>query len=263
MNRIDHFILTRFNVKVAYADLGTRLDPAWLRHRFELFDRFCYPSVCGQSNQNFRWLVLFDSDTPPIFKEKVKDYSKWNNFIPVYMTASNGERRKITREVIMGYMADGVERIITTRLDNDDAIHRDFVQTLHDSVHDNTVEFINFTYGYVWHQSKIYLTAQASNPFISLVEKADGFRTVYSGVEHTRLSTVAPIREIMVEPLWLQVVHERNVSNRVQGIRKPIKRLHNFAIDRTCIPTRNDWSSCWLERCQDALNRAIRKTFRR
>lgn len=242
MNRFNHFIVTRFNVNVSYADPRIRLDPEWLRHRFALFDRFCYPSVRGQSSHNFTWLVLFDSDTPDIFKQKVQEYSQWDNFIPVYMAASNVQIGSITRHVITNYMSEGVRRIVTTRLDNDDALHRNFVQTLQDTVshkNEHAREFINFTRGYVWHNSKVYLTHQKSNPFISLVENASDFRTIYCGVAHTQYFTVAPVREVMIPPLWLQVVHETNISNTVQGVRRPIKCLRNFAIDGT-IPTPSD-----------------------
>ena len=150
MNRFKHFIVTRFNVNVSYADPRIRLDPEWLHHRFALFDRFCYPSVRGQSSHNFTWLVLFDSDTPDIFKQKVQEYSQWDNFTPVYMAASNVPIGSITRDVITNYISEGVRRIVTTRLDNDDALHRNFVQTLQDTVsHENehAREFINFTRG--------------------------------------------------------------------------------------------------------------------
>jgi len=261
---MNHFILTRFNVRVAYADPETRLDPAWLHHRFELFDRFCYPSVRNQSNHNFRWLVLFDSDTPHVFKEKIAKYARWNIFIPVYMDASNGERRRITQQEIMNHMSCGVQRVVTTRLDNDDALHSRFVQTLQDitsSMNEDEVAFINFTRGYIWHDSKLYLTEQESNPFISMVEKAHDFQTVYCGVEHARLFTVAPIREVLIAPLWLQVIHEKNVSNRVQGLRRPITALRGFKIDNAT-PTQNDWLSCWIERGRDTLKRNIRRLVR-
>jgi hypothetical protein len=76
MSTFNHFILTRFNVKVSFAEPGAGLEPAWLLHRFELFDHFCYPSVRGQSNLNFKWLVLFDSNTPDSFKEKIAAYAR-------------------------------------------------------------------------------------------------------------------------------------------------------------------------------------------
>lgn len=264
MKGMCHVILTRFNLKSAFGDPKTRLDPAWLHHRFDLFDRFCFPSVRGQSNQNFKWLVLFGSDTPENFKAKVAGYTNWDNFIPLYldMTGSIEEYSAMIRQVVRS-MAAGAGGLITTRLDNDDAIHRDFVQILQSNIKEGGTEFINFTDGYIWHKSKLYLTAQRSNPFISLVETGHHFKTVYCEVEHNLLSTVAPIREIRTVPLWLQVIHEKNVINRVQGARTPIKGLQNFAIEGALIPSQNDWLSCVIERGQYVFNRAVKKAFRR
>ena len=51
MENYSHFIITRFNLNL-YAqdkhDLPTRTD-RWLEHRFEVFERYCLPSVAAQS----------------------------------------------------------------------------------------------------------------------------------------------------------------------------------------------------------------------
>ena len=47
MENYSHFIITRFNLNL-YAqdkhDLPTRTD-RWLEHRFEVFERYCLPSI--------------------------------------------------------------------------------------------------------------------------------------------------------------------------------------------------------------------------
>lgn len=50
-----HLIVTRFNLQLW--DGAKPLDVAWLAHRFELFEQYCYPSVVGQTEQNFKWFV--------------------------------------------------------------------------------------------------------------------------------------------------------------------------------------------------------------
>ena len=39
-------------------------DLNWLKHRYYLFETFCFPSILSQTNKNFKWLVFFDKDTP-------------------------------------------------------------------------------------------------------------------------------------------------------------------------------------------------------
>ena len=63
MKSFEHLIITRFNLNL-YArdkhDAPTRTE-RWLAHRFEVFERYCLPSVAAQTNPNFRWLCLFDA----------------------------------------------------------------------------------------------------------------------------------------------------------------------------------------------------------
>src|SRR3712207_5718510 len=113
--RFIHFIITRFNLRSG--DGSTRhLGPQWLARRFGLFDRFCYPSVRGQSCANFTWLVMFDRDTPHAFKTRIDQYAREPGFVPVYLGHSSiEETRRIVRERLPG----GSDLLITTRLDND------------------------------------------------------------------------------------------------------------------------------------------------
>jgi hypothetical protein len=59
-----HVLLTRFNARFAAKWTELCLDPAWLGHRFSLFERFCYPSVQAQTSTGFTWLVFFHEGTP-------------------------------------------------------------------------------------------------------------------------------------------------------------------------------------------------------
>jgi hypothetical protein len=262
MDKFDHFILTRFNLNVAYARPETRLDRAWLHDRFELFDNFCYPSVRGQSKQSFTWFVFFDSGTPEVFRKKVAAYSRWSNFVPTYIKAATEEYDKNMRDAIIARMSDDARFIITTRLDNDDALGTCFVEELHKILadkRDNEPECINFTSGYVLDRSnsKLYSAKTYSNQFISFVESCDQFETVYC-IEHNRLQTLAPVREVMTAPLWLQVIHGKNAATPVYGARTPLKGLAGFTI-RSAIPPRNDWLSCLIERGQETLKSMARR----
>ena len=120
-----------------------------------------------QSNQDFRWLVLFDIHTPANFRIRIQEYSRWPNFAPVYLEKYNLERvreRILSMIKIPGYL-------ITTRLDNDDALCRNFVEIVQSNFFGQDFEFLNLQHGYVWHRNRIYLRRLPSNPFISLVER--------------------------------------------------------------------------------------------
>jgi glutaredoxin-related protein len=247
----QHFILTRFNVKVDYSPARNGLNPEWLSHRFELFEQFCYPSVRSQSNQNFKWLVYFDSETPDDFKAKIKQYAEWQNFIPVFLDGQFSQ--EINRAIILEHLEKDTEFLITTRLDNDDAVAVNFVQTIQNSFARQPLEFLNLTNGYVWSNNRLYSFEYLHNPFMSLIEKvnlqaSNGFKTILCG-EHTQIAAYGAIRQIRSKPIWLQVIHGKNVSNRIRGIRQPITRLgEDFSIDPNCIPSQEDQISYWVDK---------------
>lgn len=69
---LQHFILTRFNLLLWNKDKENKKvrSKEWLEHRFSLFEKYCLPSIKSQTCQDFEWIVLFDSSTPEMLKEK-------------------------------------------------------------------------------------------------------------------------------------------------------------------------------------------------
>lgn len=104
--------------------------------------------------------------------------------------------------------------VITTRLDNDDAVRSDFVERIQRESHFGEREFLNLSSGYVWFEGRVLRQEHLSNSFISCVEPASDIRTVHCE-QHGKLSRVGPIRQIATgEPYWMRVCHDRNKLNR-------------------------------------------------
>ena len=243
MSKIEHFLITRFNVlpKFDIIDDGS-WDREWLNHRFNLFEKFCYPSVVNQTNQNFRWIVFFHSKTPDIFKQKINEYATWENFIPVYV--KDRYTLESNKSIILDQLSNNTEYLITSRLDSDDAISKDYIATIQDNFAEQEFEFINFSYGYVLHSHKfhkLYIFKYLQNPFVSLVERVNefsdiGFQTVFCA-DHTQLYSQGNVKQIKDEPGWMQLIHGKNHNNRVRGIRESITKLDNhFVINDESIP---------------------------
>ncbi len=251
MQPFTHIVLTRFNVRVNYSASRMGLDPNWLAHRFQLFDRFCYPSMRAQLNQNFKWLVFFDSETPTEFKQKITNYSEWHNFMPVYVDREF--THELNRATVFAHLSQESEFLITTRLDNDDAVSKDFIEVIQSKFQRQSLEFLNLTNGYVWSDGKLYSFKYLKNPFMSLIEQIqerspDGFKTILCG-EHTQLAEIGAIKQVKTTPTWLQVVHGKNVSNRIRGVRAPVQKLGDrFVIDRQDIPLSDPLLSYWIDR---------------
>ena len=92
---LDHFILSRFNLLLWSKDReGNKVrSKQWLVHRFDLFEKYCLPSIKIQTCQNFEWIVLFDSKTPDNFKDRIESYQQdCPQLIPVFVDPENGWR---------------------------------------------------------------------------------------------------------------------------------------------------------------------------
>jgi hypothetical protein len=216
----QHFVITRYFVRFSERtddrESQLRAEPDWLDNRLELFKTFCLPSVVAQSDQNFRWYLYFDEGTPAAYLAKVQE------LVSPYANMELKICRLFTREMLEDDIRAGLRPetkwVLTTRLDNDDAWHRDFVKTLHRQTTFDRREFLNFPVGLIYYNRNIYLYRHLSNAFISLIEPTEGMLTVWCGA-HAFLGKIAPIRQLRPFPAFLQVVHGQTRSNKPRGVR--------------------------------------------
>lgn len=237
MGQFNHFFLTKFNVR-SFPELRPGCEPSWLENRFRLFDRYCFPSVRNQLNQNFKWLVFFDVDTPDIFKQKIAEYSaSWANFVPLYLDfpLPYGEFPPAARAVVSQVVDPDCEYLITTWLDNDDAIHKDYVGMIQDNFDRQAAETLNFICGYQLSEGKLYLDFEIANHFISLIEKYDpqSFNTCLCRPHKEIYQVCTSAKKILCKPVWIEVVHGSNYMNVYRrGFRIPIgKILKDYGIE--------------------------------
>ena len=237
----NHFLITRFNVRsqtgfdnVFPNNQDASLDEAYLKYRFSLFDAYAYPTVSSQSSTNFKWIVLYDVHTPQSCKERIRMYSKWTNFIPVFIKEFD---EKTIQNIVNQNMSGNPRYIITTRMDNDDGICRDYIKMIQDNFQEKHGELINFFFGYyVTHPGgKLYLRGRSVNTFASLIEKSDEFHTIYFSEQlpHHKLHNVYKsrglLRNIMLKdsmPAWLVVFHEGNLANS-SDINNGLRQMRN------------------------------------
>lgn len=211
---VRHILLTRFNVAVPFARDERRLDPAWLTERFALFESFCLPSVLGQTTKEFRWFVLFDAETPPEARGRAERLARGGAFIPLFAHGSwKEDLGGLLRE--RGAAGDGL--LLTTRLDSDDALARGFMEGMLRSSGESPA-VLSYPRGYVLDGGRLYSQDFPENPFLSMLEGSAACKTVLSE-SHEKIASVAPLRLLDGGPMWLQVVHSGNVSNRTRGVR--------------------------------------------
>ena len=219
---MQHFVLTRFNIAAGSLPHGSGLDRAWLSSRFQLFERFCLPAMRTQT-ASARWLVFFDARTPPELLDRINAYEPQVPGLEVVLV--DGELSDIRIADLVRARLDEADGLLcTTRLDNDDAISRTFLARIQAAAsRTDPPAFLNFPFGYQWHDGAVYLFAELRNPFVSFVERpvpGERPQTVMCDLAHHDIGRVAPVRQTLATAQWVQVIHEENVANVVRGVRR-------------------------------------------
>jgi len=222
---ISYFILTRFNIRLWNKDKEGQpvRTKKWLEHRFELFERYCLPSVKNQTCPDFTWIVLFDSTTPERFKDIISEYqNECPQLVPVFVEPQNGRyfAQIFEREVRSKISEVRCDKVLTTYLDNDDSLNVRLVEDLRQrvqSVDDGT--FFYYTEGYQYFTDHQYLMKihYPRNHFVSVVEKGNPstVKTIYGYGSHYYIDKIKDVKIEYVNdlPMWCQVVHDKNMGN--------------------------------------------------
>lgn len=218
-----HYIITRFNLRAKewqFTKNSTKvLDENWLKNRFELFEKYCLPSLLSQTNKNFEWVIYFDTETPAFYKDKIEVYrQKLPNLIPVFV-----ENMELFLPSIQAHIKNNnQEYVITTRLDNDDCVSKYFVDEIQKNFNKQTYEALDFVDGYSLQISpdfKLGKKRHLYNPFISLVEKKQNPTSVWSR-SHTSWKRETRIKRILNNRIWMVIIHQENKVNEFDGYGK-------------------------------------------
>ncbi len=251
----EHLLLTCFNVDFGLCDRSQLLDETYLSQRFEIFEAFCVPSVQSQTCQNFRWLVLFDSALPKAFRDRVDALAQRSPLTPLYVPPVE-DVRQFWQALVKRNITLAAQFVITTNLDNDDALHREFIATVQQQFQGQDFEFINFPFGYMLRANGLFLREFLASPFHSLIERAEEPLSCKT-IAHNDLFDLAeagvPVRQVVTTPLWLQGIHGSNVINcfDINSMVRPLTELRSgFALDPFLLVQREqvaNWGHRWWQ----------------
>jgi len=244
--KFQQFFLTRFNILLWQKDKeGAPVrTKKWLDHRFQLFEKYCFPSIMNQTCQDFEWIVLFDSMTPDSFKERIACYQKdCPQMIPVFVEPENGFR---FAEIFKNEIAKRLKskRVISTYLDNDDALSVAFVEDLQRrALSASNGTFFYYDEGYQYYTEGQYMMQihYPRNHFVSVVENASAARGVFSYGGHYYIDNIKGVHIVHVsdKSMWCEVVHEKNILNdanfilHTKMVKDEVRLRQEFAIDET------------------------------
>lgn len=224
---LEHLLITRFSVR--WDEGASAPDDEWLRERVAIFRRYTLPSVLGQTQPPDAW-VLLCSPRPQWLRDEFAAMQEEAAWIRPVETDEHFSPA-LVRDVVKDALPPGADRILTTRIDNDDVIAEDYLAAVRAEAGDDYEGFINFTKGLQLADRKLYWRSDPLNPFISLAEPVGELRTVFVDW-HNHLDRYGPVRQVSTRPMWIQVVHGGNLANRASGIRvDPSKVASTFAAD--------------------------------
>lgn len=210
---LDHVLITRFNLPTSGAERRVRERDGWLSTRADLFEKHCLPSVRARSNQNFRWLVYLDPESPEWLLTRLAPHIRDGVFEPIF-------RAEVTPALIVRDIRAGLAKpaaeLLTTNLDNDDGLATDFVDRLQRIDPGGPRAALYLATGLILGPEAVYLRVDTLNAFCSVRESWEDPVTCWADW-HTRLPRSMPSIAVPGPPAWLQVVHGSNVSNRVRG----------------------------------------------
>jgi hypothetical protein len=244
----DHLIVTRYNVPISWGRRGQlHADEDWLGERQRLFERYCLPSIvlAEQLTPSVTWVLLCAVDSPAslrAFMVHVVQLHPW--VVPLYVE-ENFRMGDIAVEIFKRRTKEPCRFLLTTRLDSDDAISRNFVKDLQQAAR-RSLELeiigkrqlpalINFPFGYQAVKGRLYLSTDLGNPFLSFLEERSEDEPILGCYPyphrdlHKSARTVSQL--IASGPSWLQVLHGSNEANVPCGLRVLLSTgLKRFAV---------------------------------
>lgn len=208
-----HFIITRFNLRTTYWDKTKNnesvLTDEWQHHRLQVFRDFCFPSVKNQVNQQFIWLVYFDTLSPHFIMSDIeKMKTEYPNFHPIFLEEMEVIKTQVITDM-QAHLDSDTKFVITSRLDSDDSLHKNYVKEIQKRFANQNLCVIDPEVGLCFQPEPSFIISKFStsfSPFVSLVEGVTDFKTVLSKA-HNQWGAINSVVKISDQVLWMQLIH--------------------------------------------------------
>ncbi len=241
--KFTHYLVTRFNVSIPNWNRdkvgATTLDTPWMNHRITLFKTFCAPSIAGQTNTDFKWLIYCDTHTSALFVESIKSSTM---LIPQAELRFVNDFEAMKLDVKQLISSASTPYVITSRVDNDDALGNTYIETIQSNfiTEDRTV--INLCGGVLYDLHGRILTmlpVMRFNHFGSLIEQRNttGEYLTVMGYPHHHPPSGVNVNDVKSKFAWLKIIHDRNLNSRTIGV--PVfssNLVRHFNLDRNVMP---------------------------
>lgn len=222
MSQFIHIITTRFNVPTENwsqtREGYTPLSDEWHDHRFDLFQKYTFPSFKNQKNKNFVWLVFFGVNTSEKYRLIIgKLKREFPNFTPIFVR-DGGEINSGITGIFRNYFQEDTRFVISTDIDNDDILHEDFVNTVQNlfkPLHNTVIDLRRGLQMSLISQNHVLINEYyaVANPFVSIVEHISSFKTIMNEW-HKNFRNYENVISYDHRSLFIQFIHTHNLVNK-------------------------------------------------
>ena len=210
--RTFHLLITRFNIQYEEGN-NTNILPIWLDDRILLFEKYCLPSILKQTSHNFTWLLLGDIRTPEKYKKHIENYHSIISQVRTIWTPFQEDGYHALYKKLANEFAKESDILISTRLDNDDALAADYMARIQEIAQRGVMGIVSFPLGKQTFEkdNKSYNIIYKQNHFLTRIET--GTRETILAFDHTKVPLNSLYLEETSEPMWEEIVHGNNVAN--------------------------------------------------
>lgn len=213
---MEMILITRFAIELESFSkfFETREGVEWFNHRLSFFKKTCLPSILNQETRPDLWVIF-------ITKNKNLHNQLFNEtFAFDFIKIVEIERFTTFKEIVTAFLLENnLLQSITTRLDCDDALFPEYFKTVK-SISDKTSSDCLFepTKGLSLQIEDDTITRAAYiqkllPPFLSFINRTGVNIHVFS-FNHDEWPKVFITEKQNKTPLWIQIVHENNISNQ-------------------------------------------------
>lgn len=217
---MQHFILIRYNqgwdpatpIRIKQATTGGEVDPhVWLEQRRALFERYCLPSLRAQTARDFRVMLSVSPKTPAGYFDFLDGIGDLD--LELHAGAFDETCKRTLFQRARG------DLLLTTRLDNDDAIAPAFVERVQATAREHREEtpVLIDVWGHRYLVSrKLFIVEnygmQHASHYCSVLSRAEDDKWVYERA-HGDMPKVISGMVKLKESLYMTVLHEHNLGN--------------------------------------------------
>lgn len=138
-----HVVITRFSYRHTPTQAGLNgvlvsllrrdpLQPQRLAFRYAVFELTCLPSLLGQTTQDFDWFIIVDRDLPQAWRDRLTELV--GGRARTHVRDYDPSEDLSASDWLAPYAPPQTHRLLTTLLDDDDALPSDFLEKMQGAI---------------------------------------------------------------------------------------------------------------------------------